>query len=145
MTSRAHSLSGRRARRGWAGLLLLTLFVVGQAFVMAHHSLVVHHVCAADGELTHGDHHHHAEAAEVAQESEDRGPVAKPTTHESEHGEHCSIPKSRDERKHLVAGAAARGCGGASVGAPLDLVAQTTESSIPLFRLAPKQSPPGIV
>jgi len=143
------SLKGRALPR-WGGLLMLSLFLVGQVSGMLHFAFVQHTTCHVDGELAHGSHHDHGEghalphAPEAAPDpgaGQPEGPVLAEDA-EEEHSEHCSLPSSRDERKSLSTKAPPHVAPEGLLRNALALCSQSVEGGIPLFRLAPKQSPP---
>ena len=134
----------------WGGLLMLCLFLLGQVSGMLHFAFVQHTTCHVDGELAHGAHHEHAgehagahmhEAGSHAHEAQPEGPVLGQAEDE-EHDEHCSLPTSRDDRKSLSTKAPLHVAPLQRVRNAVSLRSQSVEGGIPLFRLAPKQSPP---
>jgi len=132
-------------QRNLRGLFLLVLFVLGQIGALVHHTLVEHEVCPVDGQLVHGD-HGHGDSSSPSSSMEDGGAkvVVGPTDADGEHGEHCSIPDSREPRKHALVPPSSRVEPLGLVRNAVSLHSQTFESGIPLFRLAPKQSPPQV-
>ncbi len=151
------SQSSRAARRRrWTGLFLVLLFVASQAYTAAHHSFVEHHVCPVEGRLAHGEHHHGSSAAgcehgeecvhgsETASQCGD-GPedlVLHQSSSSEEHADHCSLPTTREERHEEDP--PTQGMPAASWRPAFLAASQRHGSLLRLFRLAPKQSPPGI-
>ena len=139
--NRPNRRDGRKGPRKW-GVLLLSLFVLAQALTSLHHSMVQHEVCPVDGELTHGDGHHHEGSLEEA--SDHKGPVLASTSDEDDHDEHCSFPPTRDSRKHLFLVASTHVEPAPTAQREHCAPVEVLTASIPTYLLAPKQSPPRI-
>ena len=163
MSSRAQRTRRRKGpAQGLWRVVVLALFLLGQGYGVVHHSVVEHHVCEVDGQLAHGSHGHrdseraenhaHDEGQALEHDHDDEVPEGprlagvdneSDNESESEHGhDHCSVPTSRDEHKILPVGPSIQWV-------PLQVAAwvtgdnsQTVERAIPVFRMAPKQSPP---
>ncbi len=118
-------------------MLLLVLFVLGQAYAHLHHCFVQHSVCPVDGQVAHGDHEHG-----LADPRDHDQPVALTTDSDRKHGEHCSVPDPREERKGLLGSAPVATEPAKCVSVVRVLRSQDVGIRIPLYRLAPKQSPP---
>jgi hypothetical protein len=123
-----------RARRAAAGVLAAWV-AIGQLASVAHHAVVVHVTCSEHGEALHlqeasdGASHRHVD------------PCVRPTAETTPQHDHCLIAAFRKERCSREAGVVARAFAPAperSLVAP----ATTRPSTIPLVRLAPKNSPP---
>lgn len=123
-------------------VLVVWLAVGGHLSGLAHFALISHHVCAAHGELAHGDEGHHGHAAEG--EGAPAGSQSSLTTTadvEEEH-EHCSVFARRQEPPtagHATAGLLAPAVTTCLREGRPDSVAHRGES---LLTLAPKTSPP---
>lgn len=126
--------------RVWSALLC-ALFVVAQLASFAHEAFNSHVVCAEHGELIHvdrpalalADHGAHAASHQLLGVSDSRAP--------RDH-EHCGLAAANRERTlelHVQSSVAI-----APADSPASIEVRRTEdrSSIPLFLLAPKQSPP---
>ena len=160
-SSRTKSEFSATRRAGW-GLFVLALFLLGQASAVWHHAFVEHRVCAVDGELAHADGHEHGLGVDSfeAEASDDHGddpsddpsddhgahdegePILVSPSGEEDHDEHCSFPPTRDPRRHpavepVLTVQLAPSAIAADVPAEAPL-----HAGIPVFRLAPKQSPP---
>lgn len=142
MTQPSRSPKRRGRRRSAVGLVLLALFLLGQTYALAHHTLVAHHVCPEDGQLAHGEHGHDVHVEEA--EAEPTGPIATSEEGEDGHGDHCAVPTLRDQRDEIAFPLASEAAP-LQPGVPDDLPhSQVFASRVPLFRLAPKQSPPQV-
>ncbi len=119
---------------------MLALLLAGISWFLApaHFVVVPHSVCATHGELAHGeahdhDHDHDADAEGV--------PVL--TGAADEHSDHCGLDPASKPRALCV------GDPTGDAGVPLPTLEPAALSlsepvpSIPVFRLAPKHSPPG--
>ena len=152
-----------RTQQTWAGIALVALFVLTQAWVTLHHATVEHHRCPVDGALAHGSHAGHADGhglhahgADGHGSSEHRSlENGESDPHEGEllltaaeaadeHDEHCSLPTWRDERRGWSSSPVVSDARALTQLPGLTVDRAPRASAIPLFRLAPKQSPPGI-
>lgn len=140
-------------RLRWLGVLLLLLFAFGQAHSAAHHALVPHAECGSGGELVHVHRGVGAGACEAGEGAgrvhgavaEAASPDDAPTVRSA--GDHGHL----DRCSFLVVAAARRvSCGSAQLsptpeaGSSVDaaLRSHTFGPAVPVFRTAPKQSPP---
>jgi hypothetical protein len=120
-------VTGPRARRA----LIASICLAAQAFALAHLFLVVHTRCDEHGEVVHGDHYDGGDDAQLA-----FGVGTGEGEHEHEHCQTFAEPRElRAERACVVAVTAQT-----ELAQPTELAAPV--STRPLYRLAPKVSPP---
>ena len=133
---------------------MLALFVLGQSYSFLHHATTEHRECAQEASLVHGHCHHDecdpsatdptnpiGEAAAVLDE-EDLDAI-DPDRKDHDHGaELCSVPTCHEFEKWTPVQPvlASRLASAAVVQSKPDSQAEC--SGIPVFRLAPKNSPP---
>lgn len=120
--------------------LVVWLAVGGHLTGLAHFALVSHHVCAAHGELTHGEHAHAAVGHGAATNGKPAADAAA-NDDDGEH-EHCSVLARRHEAATL-----ARASSALVLPAPRQLADDARPEAAPrhgddLLTLAPKTSPP---
>lgn len=139
-------LRGRRAPAVW----LLTLFVLGQLLSFAHHVGTEHSFCAAEGERVHGHCHHDSCSSELAEarkatdldESTPSQPELERQGEVHEHGDACSI-LTPNEGRGWIPVQPILSSRQENVVRPVPTAgADRALGGIPLYRLAPKQSPP---
>ena len=140
------SVKSRRCAQA-LGLALLVLFFLGQSMAVWHHAFVSHTVCHVDGEIAHGDAHDHGDDAHASDEAPTHvdGPVLLAGGEGDEHDDHCSFPETRDPRKHPQHEAPPRIEPDRSVARVTCAPTEVVVPSNPVYRLAPKQSPPRFV
>jgi hypothetical protein len=123
-------VSGRRTPRA----LIASLCLAAQAFALAHLFLVVHTRCDEHGEVVHGDDHHERDTDDTTTRWATGGDETGAPDHD-----HCqTFAEPRELRTDTVHAAFA------PVATSL---AQATEhappvTARPLYRIAPKSSPP---
>jgi hypothetical protein len=138
--------TGRRQRASWTRCLafvVAAIVLASQLSSLAHHLLVAHAVCPRHGEWIHADElaAHESSAADASQADAPAAWSALPTDSAHEH-EHCAVVS--DRRQSLAAQARSQ------IVSPVDDVAHVaigrtcaaSTGSVPLLRLAPKNSPP---
>lgn len=146
-------------RLRWLGVLLLLLFVFGHAHSTAHHALVPHAECGSGGELVHV---HRGVGSGVCAAGEGAGrvhDVVGEALAEAATPDDAPTFRSTDDHAHLdrcsflVVVAARRGLFRSADVSSMPVVGSTVDASprsqtfgaaVPVFRTAPKQSPPAV-
>ncbi len=131
----------RRALRAWSALLC-ALFVVAQLASFAHEALSSHVVCAEHGELVHVGHFAPATAGHRAHAPAERQLLGVSDPSVARDHEHCGLAAVSRERALQLQAHTSVATAPACSRAPFEVPANPDRSSIPVFRLAPKQSPP---
>ena len=135
----------RRAPSLWArtnGAILLALFVLAQLGSMAHHALVPHGHCASDGAWTHTEvTASHSDCLAHSHEGEGKsdGPAIEDGHVEIER---CSIPTIGEVSPDVPVRPCLSSWLLSDAAGSVELQAQEAQWQFPVFRLAPKQSPP---
>jgi hypothetical protein len=138
--------TGRRQRTPWMRCLAFVVAAIAlasQLSSLAHHLLVAHAVCPRHGEWMHADElaAHESSTVDASQADALATWSALPTDNGHEH-EHCAVVS--DRRQSLAAQARSRIVSPAAdvahvaMGGPCE----ASTGSVPLLRLAPKNSPP---
>lgn len=139
----------RRNPTRWIAGLLLPVFLCAYLLDVVHYATVEHVPCPVDGALAHvGDGHDHGAAShgsEAARESAAQGGervAPAPSAPEGEHGhEHCSL-LLLSKKVHPVLGTDLLEVGPAPVVITTAWTPTPSGPAVPLFLLAPKNSPP---
>lgn len=120
------------------GVLVVFTLVLGQLAVIGHYALVAHYFCAEHGTL------HHGRAPELVARARHATPQSVSALPRDDHGSHdnCSFPARRstslvDPRPAELVSPASE-----AEAALTSVTEAEPASSIPLYALAPKQSPP---
>jgi len=133
--------------------VLLLLFLVGQALSIAHHALVEHEECGgADGvlvcahEVVTDRGEHRTDCGQEATEEDSEGPALDALDPDS--GRQlllpCGFPTPGEQRSIPAFPVVMVRCALTWEEPGPETPAEVHETSIPRFRLAPKQSPPGL-
>jgi hypothetical protein len=122
----------------WLPALLAVALVGAQGAALAHFAIVRHAYCPEHGELIHPDAERHAPAASHA--SKLPGLSASDEEGRGHEHEHCILRGHR--REASLSAPAATALITAERHAPVLAAVAAAPAASPLFRLAPKQSPP---
>jgi hypothetical protein len=127
--------SGSASRAGW---LLLALALAAKVFCFAHLVAVPHAVCAYHDELVHGEAHAHAGGGVPAD-----GPSWQSSPDRAAHEDHCGlVPAACARANALVPRVASELETRVHEVSVVQPVPRERAPSIPVYRLAPKTSPP---
>ena len=126
-----------RAFQAFGALVVLAL-VLGQLAVVGHYALVAHYVCSEHGTL------HHGTAPSLAAHSRQAVPHSVSALSRDHHGSHdeCSFPARRATQLARPGASELTLPTPRQVGSVSAATEAETDSSVPLYALAPKQSPP---
>ena len=142
----------QRARPGRiSAVLLLSLFVLGQLYSFFHHATTEHRTCVEEAALVHGHCHHDAceptataaAALEASTQTGDEGASVRRAPDQHEH-ELCSVLSCRQFEKWTPGGPVLVSHLASSHEKPQLSSLRIAVRGIPVFRLAPKQSPPEV-
>ena len=150
MTPFTNKSTAPRRRERCLGLLLAALFFVAQLYSASHHAFTDHTVCSSTGQVLHnhvdhghGDHGHQC-SSEPRQEpsTPEEGSVEAGEELHLGHGAVCHVPISFAEYGAPLGAKAPQAVWVQRTADVLPVRYPRPVGSIPVFRIAPKQSPP---